>query len=146
MKVRLTALALFAFLAAGLLSLDQATGQDKDKDKVPTIKEIMGKLNKGENSLCPTLGKALKADSVNWTDIQPKTKEFQEFADALGKNPPPKGEKSNWEKLTKAYAAAAKELNDAAVKMDQKAAQAAQTTLANACKACHTEHRPQKKK
>ncbi len=106
-----------------------------------TSKQIMAKLNKGPMSLCPTLGKELKAKSPPWDEIQKQTKEFAELAEALTKAKPSKGEAASWEKLTKAYAMDAKDLNEAAQKKDQKAAVSAHSKLAKSCKECHTAHK-----
>ncbi|MBY0522560.1 MAG: cytochrome c [Gemmataceae bacterium] len=114
------------------------------QDKPPTIKQIMGKVNKGPNSLCPTIGKALRADEPQWDDIQKETKELAALAAVLGKNSPPKGEQASWDDLAKVYASNAKALDDAAQKKDKTAAQAAFQRLADMknCNACHNAHRP----
>jgi hypothetical protein len=112
-------------------------------DKAPTIKDVMGKLNKGPNAMTPTIGKDLKDDPPAWDDLQKETKDFVKCVEALGKNTPPKGEKDSWEKLTKAYLDNAKALEAATAKKDKKAAQDAYGRLAapGNCKACHSEHK-----
>ena len=131
------------FLAGGValaavLAFSPAGAQDT---KAPTVKQVMGKLTKGPNSLTATLGKDLQDDAPAWDDIQKDTKEFVKFADALGKNDPPKGEKDSWQKLTKAYAENAKAMDDAAQKKDRKVALAAHNKLSTACMSCHDQHR-----
>ncbi len=112
-------------------------------DKPPTAKEIMTKLNKGPNSLCPTVGKGLKAEAPSWEEILKESKEFTALATALEKAKPPKRDDADWAKQTKGYAADAKALEDAAAKKDKPAAQAAHAKLANqkTCMACHSAHR-----
>jgi hypothetical protein len=107
----------------------------------PSIKEIMGKLNKGPTSMTPTLGKALKEDEPGWDAIQKTTKEFVELAECLGKNEPPKGDKKSWEKLTNDYARIAKELDAAVRKKNKEEAQLAHVKLTQACKNCHLAHK-----
>ena len=106
-----------------------------------TIKDIMGKLNKGPTSLCPTLGKQLKENAPSWDSIQKEAKEFVGLAEALGKADPPKGEKGSWAALTKEYVANARSLDAAAQKKDGPAAVAAHGKLAGACATCHKAHR-----
>lgn len=135
----LTTAALFAALTAALL-----TGRtDAQGEKPPTIKEIMGKLNKGPNSLTPTLGKDLRSDPLDWDHIQKEAQSFASLASSLQKNKPPKGDSASWDKLAKAYAANAQALADAAGKKDKAAAQAAISRLADmkGCSACHGAHR-----
>jgi cytochrome c556 len=110
--------------------------------KSPTVKEIMGKLNKGPTALTPALGKALKAAEPDWEKILEQTKTYIEQVGDLAKNDAPKGTKESWEKLTKAYAENAKALNEAAKKKDVQAAKTAQAKLAGSCRVCHMAHRP----
>jgi len=111
--------------------------------KPPTIKEIMAKLNKGPNSLCPSIGKDLRADEPKWNDIQKEAKAFAGFAEELPKLKPPRGDKANWDKLAKTFADNAKALDEAAQKKDKEAAQAVHKRLADMknCNACHDAHR-----
>ena len=97
-------------------------------DKVLTIKEIMGKLNK-PGGLRPNLGQDLKADEPDWELIQSQTKEFAALATGLGKNKPPIGDAASWQRLTTAYAADAAALDAAAKKMDKAATLAAHARL-----------------
>lgn len=111
--------------------------------KTPTVKEVMKKLNYRDAALCPTIGKALKANPVNWDEVQKEARQFAEFAEALPKNDPPAGDKASWNKLTQAYVSAAQELNAAAQRKDQAAAVTAHGKLANpaTCNGCHKTHR-----
>jgi mono/diheme cytochrome c family protein len=130
----------FASVLAGLVVAIVATGTLLAADL--TIKEVMGKAHKGPNSLLANLGKDLKDDEPEWTDIQKETKELVELGTTLGKNDPPKGDKQSWKNLTKAYLDNAKALDAAAQKKDKATAQSYQAKLAGSCKACHTAHNP----
>jgi cytochrome c556 len=116
------------------------TGSAQDA-KTPTIKDVMGKLTKGQNSLTTTIAKGLNADEPTWDDIKKQSKEFCTFSEALGKNKPPKGDDKSWTKLTDAYNESAKALAEAADKMDKKAAMAAIKKLQGSCMNCHRAHK-----
>jgi cytochrome c556 len=110
------------------------------QEKVPTIKEIMARLNK-PGGLYPAISKELKADDTDWDEVQQSTKTFVKMAAALGKNTPPKGDPESWAKLTKEYADNARALDAAAGKHDRSAASAARARLGgDTCKACHKAH------
>jgi hypothetical protein len=106
-----------------------------------TVKDIMGKLNKGPNALTITLKRALQKDNPDWADIQEQAKEYAELAGALGKAEPPMGDKASWDKLTKDYADTARAMNEAVQKKNQQGALAAHNKLTKACTACHRVHR-----
>jgi cytochrome c556 len=112
-------------------------------DDPPTIKDVMDKLHKGASSPLAKLKTALKASSPDWSAVQDLTKDFEEFGAALAKNDPPRGEKADYEKLAKAYAANAKALNAAAKAEDKGKAEAAFKKIAASCKTCHTAHKGQ---
>jgi hypothetical protein len=78
-------LALFALLALLVAVLAWPAGA---VDKVLTIKEIMGKLNK-PGGLRPNLGKDLMADEPDWDEIQKEAREFAALAAMLSKTTPP---------------------------------------------------------
>lgn len=111
-------------------------------DQTPTIKEVMEKLHKGGNSHLAKLKKALKAESPDWKPIQKSTKEFAELGAALPKNEAPKGDQESYKKLADAYAANAKDMDEAAKQEDLAATKAALSKVSASCKACHTAHRP----
>ena len=115
----------------------------EDQDKVPEVRDIMRKLHKGAENLKDHVGKALKAESPNWEEVQRDTKVYATLAEALGKNEPPKGDASSWKKLTGDYTTQAKALDDAAKKMDRAAASAVYKKLASpaTCKGCHSAHK-----
>jgi cytochrome c556 len=108
---------------------------------VPSIEDIMQKVNKRKSGLHSQIADALKAGTVNWEDVQKKTKEMATLADFLGKNDPPKGDKASWAKLTKTYAVDANALNSAAENKNQSAANAAIKKLSGECMGCHRAHR-----
>lgn len=87
-----------AFLLVALLTgmLLMRTPSHADEETTPPIKAIMTKAHKGGNSLIQTVGKELKASEPDWADIQKKTKELVKLGTALGKNEPPRGEKTSW--------------------------------------------------
>jgi cytochrome c556 len=107
----------------------------------PDVKEIMGKANK-PTGLYYTLARDLKDDEPSWPDVQKEAKELAQLIAALKKATPPRGDKSSWDSLTKAYAADAAALSAAADKKDKKAAQAVHARMGEACDACHDKHKP----
>jgi cytochrome c556 len=109
-------------------------------DKPPSISDVMKKVN-GKAGLGKAVGKALTGATVDWDDVQKKTKEIAEQIEFLSKNEPPKGSKESWEKLTKAYAEAVRKLDEAAKKKDKAGVTATQTTIGGSCRSCHTAHR-----
>jgi len=127
---RVMALALAAVLAGAGLA----------QEKVPTIKEIMARLNK-PGGLYPAISKELKADDPDWGEIQLQAKSFVKMTAALGKDAPPKGDQESWAKLTQEYADNALALSAAADKKDRTTAAAARSRLGGeACKTCHKAH------
>jgi cytochrome c556 len=109
-------------------------------DKPHAIKEIMNKLNK-PGAIGPNLGKDLKEDDLDWDEIQRETKEYAQYAEELGKNDPPKGDKGSWSSLTKAYADNAKQMDFSAQQKDRKGTLAAHQKLMDSCMSCHKAHR-----
>jgi hypothetical protein len=127
-----------ALLVGAGLTLN-AIGADKEKE--PTIKEIMTKAHKGGNSLIQKLGKELKAADPEWEAIQKQAKDLVKLGTSLGKNDPPKGEKDSWEKLTKEYLDNAKSLEKAANDKNKEKATESQKALSKSCMACHKAHK-----
>jgi hypothetical protein len=125
------------------LSAERLDAADPQAGKVPEVSEIMQKLNKGKNAIHKSVGSDLKANPIDWAEVQKKTKVYEEYASAMPKNDPPKGEKASWEKLTKTFATNAKDLNTAAGKKDAAAALEAQAKNGKMCMSCHQAHRPQ---
>jgi hypothetical protein len=120
------------------LGIDRLVAAD---DKVPTIEDIMQAVNKKKGGLHTDVGDALKAGSVDWDAVQKKTKEYSAMADFLGKNDPPKGSKTSWDKLTKMYADDAKSLNAAAEKKDKATAMSVHRKISGECAVCHKAHK-----
>ncbi len=110
-------------------------------DKTPSIKEIMNKAHKGGTSILSSLGKDLKADSPDWTEVTKLSKELVTLGSALGKNKPAKGDQDSWDKLTKEYVETATALEAAAENKEKKDAVASQEKLARSCMACHKAHK-----
>jgi hypothetical protein len=59
-----------AVLAAGLMATTSFSSSFKDDEKVPSIKVIMGKAHKGGDSLIQRIGKDLKSDNPDWSNLQ----------------------------------------------------------------------------
>jgi cytochrome c556 len=121
-----------------LLGVSVALCQDKN----PNIKDIMTRAHKGSGSVLTTLGRELKAEEPNWSDVQKQTKELVSLGGSLGKNEPPKGSAQSWERLTQQYVKNATALDQAAQDKDRAAAMAARAKIAGSCAACHKQHRP----
>jgi hypothetical protein len=116
---------------------------DAQNAKPPSVKEVMKRINYRDSALCPLLGRALKVEQPNWDEIQREAHQLALFAGALAQNEPPKGDKASWQQLTKAYIAAANELDAAAQRKDKVASVNAHAKLANpaTCTGCHKMHR-----
>jgi cytochrome c556 len=108
-----------------------------------TVKEIMGRVNKGPTAVFPAVRKNLNADAPDWAELQKQAKEIATLAEAMTKKDPPRGEKASWEKFSKDYAAEAKALADAAQKKDKDGMIGLHAKITKACSACHMAHRPQ---
>ena len=134
---RSTSLTLALVALLGTLGTVYAQG-----GKLPDVKEIMKRMNKGNDALMPVVRKELQYPSPNWTDIQKHTKEYNELACNMEKNSPPMGTKDSWAQLTKGYASITQELENAAQKQDKNAALAAHAKLKTTCTSCHKAHRP----
>ena len=106
-----------------------------------SVKEIMGKLNKGPKAMTLAIKRALQAPSPSWDEIQKETQEYANLVKALGQAEPPTGDKSSWEKLTSEYVASATALDQAVQKKDKSAALAAHGKITRSCLNCHKAHR-----
>jgi hypothetical protein len=127
-------------LAGALAALRAAGPAGAQAGRVPDIKEIMARVNK-PGGLYPSLARELKADAPSWDDVQLQARSLTRLAAALHQNPPPKGDRSSWDALTRAYYANAVALDQAAGKHDLAAARAAHAKLGGgACKTCHAAH------
>ena len=110
-------------------------------ETVPTIKAIM-KLHKGAKSSLAQLKTLLGAGSPDWAEVKKLTKQFDTLGASLPKNEAPKGDQANFEKLAKAYASTAHDLDAAADKEDVVAAKKAVGKIGSSCMACHKAHKP----
>lgn len=107
----------------------------------PTIRQIMGKLTKGPNSLTPVIGKELEADAPDWNTIQPQTDDYARLAAALAQNKPRKGSPESWATLSAAFGESANALNKAAKAKNRDAALEAHNEITGSCMGCHRQHR-----
>jgi hypothetical protein len=129
-----------AWMEVGLIMGMMASQAGADPNPL-TVKEIMGKLNKGPLALTPTIKRELQQDNPNWMTIQEQAKQYAGLAVDLPRNDPPKGDKSSWDNLAKQYAENAKALDEAARKQDKHGALAAHANLTSSCNACHEAHK-----
>jgi hypothetical protein len=112
-----------------------------DAANPPTVKAIMGKANKGSDSLFYGIRQDLKDDEPDWPEIQKSAKELVRLLNDLGKNDPPQGQKDSWARLARAYLENARALQAAAGKQDRRAANAAVSKIEGSCTGCHKVHR-----
>jgi cytochrome c556 len=115
-----------------------AIGRDGE---TPSIKDVMGKLNKGNNAPLAQLKTALKAQKPDWKGIQESSKLYAELAPAMPKNDPPRGDSAAYKKLAETFATNSKDLDDAAKKEDLAATKAAFGKISGSCMSCHRAHR-----
>ena len=104
------------------------------------IGQLMGKLDKGPNSL-RNISNNLNGDAPDWSKIQAQTTDYAQNAGELGKLDPSKGSKETWAKLTAAFATSATELDKAAQAKDAATAKNVVTKIQGSCKECHDGHR-----
>ena len=134
-----------AFFAAGCNKTSRpAAGQGgatAASGGVPSISDIMQQVNRRKSGLHNEVGELLQAANTEWGVIEPKSKNYAALADFLGKDDPPKGDKTSWESLTKVYAADAQALHAAVEKKDKDAALAVHQKLSDSCMGCHRVHR-----
>ena len=127
------ALAAFILATCGL-----TTAQD---DKVPPIKEIM-KKGHGSKGLLTSIAKSAKSGA--WDDAINDAKLLKIFGEGLGKNQPPKGDDTSWQKLTKKYKENTAAVAKAADSKDAKGVESALNKInpkSGACKECHDSHK-----
>ena len=124
---------LITSLAAAVLNGLAATPALHAVDAEPkySTKDIMKALNKGDENVGKkvTRGQGTAEDFAKLVD----------YYSALPANKPPRGDQSSWDAKTAALVKASKSL-----KAGEPGALAAYKAAAN-CKACHTEHKPEKK-
>jgi cytochrome c556 len=111
----------------------------QDKNKVPSIHDIMEQGHKGKKSQLSLLNSAVKAEK--WEDAEKPAKKMKEFGEAIGKNTPDKGSAESWKKLTDTYKATTAEIFKAVEKKDKAAAEKELKKFGGSCKSCHDAHR-----
>lgn len=105
------------------------------------IESLMKTIAGGKGGAHKVLKKLLADKDPAWDKVSVETKRYEEAAVKLLATKAEKGDAKSWEKLTKEFAAAAKELNAAAGKKDKKAADVAYAKLTESCEVCHEAHR-----
>lgn len=125
---------------AAVLGLVGIGSQAEGQDSAPSIKKVMGKLHNKQKGLLPAVGKALQSESPNWTEIKKGSKLIADLSSTIVDVEPPKGDKENYMKLSKAYMETAKDLQSAAEAEDAEKAKAAAKKLGGTCKTCHQAH------
>lgn len=126
----------FGLMAIVLAESSVARAEDKKKDDVTTIKDIMIKGHKGGDALISKIKAEAKAGK--WEEATAHAKALAVFGEHLGKNKPAKGSEESWAKLSKAYAEQTKAALKATEDKDEKAVNKA---LAINCKSCHDAHK-----
>jgi hypothetical protein len=128
--------------ALGLMAIMLAVGAAspvaaEEKEKAPTISEIMLKGHKGTDAYIAKIKAAAK--DGKWDDAQEYAKTLAFFGENLGKNKPPKGEAASWEKLTKKYAENTKLVHQGTKDKDVKAVNKGLGGIN--CMECHKAHK-----
>jgi hypothetical protein len=132
----------FVCAAAGVAALVLSVGvlaADDDKDKVPTVAEIMEEGHSGKKSLLRKISDAVDESKV--ATVEKEGKRLKELGEAIGKNKQPKGSDASWKKLTEQYKKETAALAEAIGKKDQKKTEEAVARLKKQCQACHDEHK-----
>jgi cytochrome c556 len=139
MKSLICGVSMLALFVMGGLAASRAGAADESAP--PEV--VMKKLFAGKASPLNTLKGQVKGESPDWSKVKKAAESFTKYGPALGKNDPPRGEKSSWDKLTKALADASKELDDAAKEEDLKKTGDVVKKIAGSCKNCHQAHKPE---
>ncbi len=138
----MTRTATTALLALLLLALSGAAPAGARDEKPSEIKMIMEKANKPGSGLYFRIAQELRAEDTDWKEVARDAQELKRLTAELPKLTPPKGDKASWAQLTRAYAANAAALDEAAKKKNKPAARAAHARMGeDACTACHKVHR-----
>jgi hypothetical protein len=124
----------------GLIGLG---GQAEGQDGGASIKKVMGKLHGKGKGLLFSVQKGLQAETPDWPAIKKSSKLIAELSATITDVEPPKGEKDNYSKLSKAYLASAKDLQEAADAEEIDKAKASTKKLMGTCKTCHAAHKGQ---
>jgi len=137
------------FVLAGVLTLAvlvagiqvQAEEKDKDKDdsKPKNIKEVMKKAHAADDAFRKGIAKNIK--DKDFEAAATTMKAWVAISGHLGSFDPPKGEKADWEKVTKKYAENVKTLAKAVEDKDGKVANKALGVVNASCGGCHKAHK-----
>ena len=133
MNTMLRVTALLTFLGGSSVWLWAA---EPSKTKAE-IKELMGKVNKGDGSPMGKLSKELKAETPDWPEVQKQLKEVTDLGRVLGEC------KELAAGKTERYQKAVSALGAAAEKKDKAAALAARKLMLQSCGGCHYGGAPQ---
>jgi hypothetical protein len=129
--------------AVGMVVLSSGVLTADDKEKTPTIEEIMKKGHQGSKSLLK--GIAAQAKEGKWDDALDGAKTLKMFGEALGKNKPDKGTTESWKKLTDKYKENTASVYKAVEKKDVTAVNDALGKVTGAkganCSECHKIHK-----
>ncbi|HEY2156657.1 MAG TPA: cytochrome c [Isosphaeraceae bacterium] len=128
----------------GMVALLGLGGLAGAYDDPPSIKKAMGQLHKGQKAALPSIKAELKSDSPDWKKVKDTSKIIVTLSESITDLEPPRGDKENYAKLSKAYFANAKGLNEAAEAEDAAKAKAAVGKLFSTCKTCHESHQAKK--
>ena len=130
-------LAQLAVLAVGVaLCFGNLTAQDKDK--VPSVHDIMEEGHSGKKSLLNVIKASVKDEA--WDKAAKPAEKFKFFGESLGKNKPEKGGADSWKKLSDEYKKTTAEIAAAVKKKDKSGAEKALGVMGKSCKACHDVH------
>jgi hypothetical protein len=119
----------------------KASGAKAASPEGMSIRAVMGKLARGPQGLQNQVGNELKNNSPPWETLQAQSTEYVTLVSALAKNEPRRGSKESWAKLTATFAESATALDRSVQSKNRDAALAAHSALANACMACHQQHK-----
>lgn len=129
------------WVALGVVTLCLGMTALAEDDAVPSVRKIMKDAHNPKAGLLPAIKKDLSASNPDWDKISKESKDLVNLAQALAKNSPRKGNKSNWSKVTGEYLSEAKELAAAAQSKDLDKAKTAQAALSGSCTGCHKAHK-----
>ena len=132
-------LALAGALALAIVAAGTTAGAD-DKDKPPSIKEIMTRAHKGGDA---ALSRARAANKKgDFDELTKQAGTLVKLGQDLSRARPEKGEAKSWKALTADYVKKAKALEKAAKDKDRAETKQALDNLGSSCGKCHKAHRP----
>jgi cytochrome c556 len=131
-------LALAGALALAIVAAGTTAGAD-DKDKPPSIKEIMTKAHKGGDAILSRAKAAAKKSDFD--ELSKHAATLVKLGSDLSRAKPKKGEAESWKELTADYVKKAKALQKAAKDKDETAATESLQELGSSCSKCHKAHK-----